>query len=441
MPRRIACGSDRSKNAWSTIVFGCVGSQKTAMRFSVIPRSVSMWKNVPPRSSEYLPASSATPKVVLEAPPPRVRAAQAPARTAVIRHMPPSSADQRTSSSPLSRVVEYGIEELFGPEPDRIVRRQTGLLLCRRDRLPGLVLGDGGGVQSNRRHLRGTELERHALVQVDQLRQAQDRGLRRVAFDDGPPHLVAEHVEMRGASVHEADGHTRVDWVEDRALPFDPQQVAALAALDDQALGRARQEIRHDGVHRDSPAGDRNTCLTRGNEDGLQAAPACLEVELADRGHLSDRAVRAHRQDNRRVDLEILTGRSAQVGRRLAQVSELDAVLPRELGQPGNVPQTHVQAVLEIEAVRDAALQQLLPIARKAAPLGDDADQCRIRLEGEGLVDRADDRHAVLRLSGTLRVEHRNNVVAPVAPDAARGLRVMRIVGELFGEDQVALPT
>src|SRR6478735_6305415 len=157
MPRRIACGSDRSRNAWSTIVFGCVGSQKTAMRFSVIPRSVSMWKNVPPLSSEYLPASSATPKVVLEAPPARVSAAQAHARTAVIRHMPPSSADQGRSSSPLSS-GEHRMEESFGSEADRIVRRQTGLLLGRRDRLPGLVLGHGGGVQRNRRHLRGPEL-------------------------------------------------------------------------------------------------------------------------------------------------------------------------------------------------------------------------------------------------------------------------------------------
>src|SRR5580765_1125376 len=201
MPRRIACGSDRSRNAWSMIVFGCVGSQKTAMRFSVIPRSVSMWKNVPPLSSEYLPASSATPKVVLEAPPARVSAAHAHARTAVIRHMPVSSADQGTSSSPLSRVVEHCIEESLGPEPDRIVGRQTGLLFGRRNRLLGIVLGHGGGVQRNRRHLRGPELERHALVQVDQLREAQDRGLCRVSFDDGPPHLVAEPEHMWRASV------------------------------------------------------------------------------------------------------------------------------------------------------------------------------------------------------------------------------------------------
>src|SRR2546430_17679178 len=70
---------------------------RTAIGFSVMPRSVSMWKKPGPPSSAYLPASSATPKVVLEAPPARTRAVQAHARTAVIRHMPFSSADQAVS--------------------------------------------------------------------------------------------------------------------------------------------------------------------------------------------------------------------------------------------------------------------------------------------------------------------------------------------------------
>src|SRR6185437_16888475 len=107
----------------------------------------------------------------------------------------------------------------------------------------------------------------------------------------------------------------------------------------------------------------------------------------------SDRTVGAHRQDDRRVDLEVLTRGGTQVRRRLAQVSQLGTVLRRELSEAGYVPQAHVQAVLEIEAMRDAAFQQLLPVARKATALGDDADERRVRLEGEGFVDRADDRH------------------------------------------------
>src|SRR5712691_10720906 len=155
MPWRIACGSARSKKAWSTIVLGWEGSQKTAIRFSVMPRSVSMWKKPGPPSSAYLPASSATPNVVLEAPPARARAVHAHARTAVIRHMPSSSADQRLSLSarlgifegflnpdcclgrlrgrsppslyaaPHSRRLEHRIEEFSGSETDGVVRRQA----------------------------------------------------------------------------------------------------------------------------------------------------------------------------------------------------------------------------------------------------------------------------------------------------------------------------
>src|SRR5438093_12938297 len=93
-PRRIACGIARSRNAWSTIVVGLAGSQKTAIRFSVIPRSVSVLKKLAPPSSAYLPASSATPNVVLDAEPARASAVQAHAKSAVIRHIALLSADQ-----------------------------------------------------------------------------------------------------------------------------------------------------------------------------------------------------------------------------------------------------------------------------------------------------------------------------------------------------------
>src|SRR6266516_4796865 len=179
MPWRIASGNARSKKAWSTIVLGWEGSQKAAIRFSVMPRSVSMWKKPGPPSSAYLPASSATPKVVLEAPPARARAVQAHARTAVIRHMPFSSADQALSLSarlgmferfldlgcylgrlrggsppsldaaPPSRRLEHCIEEFSGPEPDRVVGRQAGFLLRGGNRRVGLLLGDIQGVEGD----------------------------------------------------------------------------------------------------------------------------------------------------------------------------------------------------------------------------------------------------------------------------------------------------
>src|SRR5205807_10576701 len=85
------------------MVVGLAGSQKTAIRFSVIPRSVSMLKKFAPPSSAYLPASSATPNVVLDAAPVSVSAVQAHARTAVILHIPHLSADQGAALSTASR--------------------------------------------------------------------------------------------------------------------------------------------------------------------------------------------------------------------------------------------------------------------------------------------------------------------------------------------------
>src|SRR5919202_1971928 len=114
------------------------------------------------------------------------------------------------------------------------------------------------------------------------------------ALDVGAPRLVAEDVEVRRAAVHEPQRHAGVDRMDDRALSFDPQELAApLVALDDEPLGGAGEEVGHDGVDRDSPARDRDPGLARRDEDGADAAPPRLEVELAADRHLPDRAVRA----------------------------------------------------------------------------------------------------------------------------------------------------
>jgi len=73
------------------------------------------------------------------------------------------------------------------------------------------------------------------------------------------------------------------------------------------------------------------------------------------------------------------------------------------------------------------------------AALGDDADERGVRIEGERVVDRADDRDAVLGLARAPGVEHRDNGIAPVTHDSARSLGVVRIVRKLFSEDQVLL--
>ena len=239
--------------------------------------------------------------------------------------------------------------------------------------------------------------------------------------------------------MHQADGDPRIDRVEDRTLSLDPEEIALLGTLDDEALGGAREEVRDHRVDRDPPPGDRDPRLPGRDENRPQAALARLEVELARRCHLPDRAVGTNSEDDRRVGFEVRSGRSAQVPGRLAQIAQLDTVLLGQLGEAGNVVQANVEAVLEIETLDDAAFQQLLPVAGEVTALRDDADERGVRTEGERVVDGADDRDTVLALAGALRVEHRDDRVAPVTHDSARGLRVVRIVRELFSEDQVLL--
>jgi len=119
--------------------------------------------------------------------------------------------------------------------------------------------------------------------------------------------------------------------MQDRALSFDPEEIALRPALDHQALRSAREEVGDDRVDRDPPARDRDPRLPGRNEDRLQTSLAGLEVELAGRGHLPDRTVGANGEDDRRVNFEVRSRSRAQIGRWLAQIAQLDAVPLGEL--------------------------------------------------------------------------------------------------------------
>src|SRR5512133_1623802 len=110
----------------------------------------------------------------------------------------------------------------------------------------------------------------------------------------------------------------------ERALALDEEQLSpTLGALDDEALGRAGEEVGDDGVDSDAPAGDRDARLAGRHELRLQATGAGFAVELDRDRLLPDRAVRADCEHGLRGDAEVLAGRDVQVGRRLAQVAEL----------------------------------------------------------------------------------------------------------------------
>ena len=98
-------------------------------------------------------------------------------------------------------------------------------------------------------------------MQLDELGQRQQR-VARIAVHLGRSGLVAEDEGVRRRAVDQTERHPRVGGVRDRALALDEEQLSpALVPFDDEALGRAGDEVRDDGVDGDPPAGDRDPGL------------------------------------------------------------------------------------------------------------------------------------------------------------------------------------
>jgi hypothetical protein len=166
-------------------------------------------------------------------------------------------------------------------------------------------------------------------------------------------------------------------------------------------------------------------------------AAASLQVELEGDRLLPDRAFGAHRVDDRRGHEKVLAGRHGQAGGRPAQVAQLDSVAAGKCRQLIIVVHELVQAALDVQAGGDASLQQLAPLRREASALRGDAHERSIWPECERLVERLDDGDTVEPRAEPLRVEQADDVVAPVADDAARRLAIVRVAGVALGQDQV----
>src|SRR5213075_1217324 len=224
----------------------------------------------------------------------------------------------------------------------------------------------------DRGYARRTRRQRYPLVQLDELAQRRDR-VRPApgTLDLRAAALVAEDEQVRNAPVVEAERDAGVHGVQERALALDPEQLAAaLAPLDDEALCGARDEVGHDRVDRDSPAGDHHPRLSRRDEDRPNTASPRLEVELARDRHLPDRAVGADGEDDRRVDRQVLAGRGREPGRRPAQVAQLDASLLGERAKLRVVAEEDMEAVLDVETVLDTCAEKLHPRRREVPALG-----------------------------------------------------------------------
>ena len=181
------------------------------------------------------------------------------------------------------------------------------------------------------------------------------------------PRLVDEDVRAE-RSVDEAHGDAGVRRVRQRSLPLDPQELAAsLGALDHEPLGCAGQEVGNDRVDRGSPS-PRSRSRSGRSERTPTSGHMGGEVELDGDRLLPDRAVGSDGEDDLGRNLEVLASRDAELGRRLPEVTELDALLSGEAAQLGIVAEL-VQPALEVEPGADRVLQELAPRRREAAAL------------------------------------------------------------------------
>ncbi len=208
--------------------------------------------------------------------------------------------------------------------------------------------------------------------------------------------------------------------------------------LDDEPLGCARDEVGHDRVDGEAPAGDRDAGLPGRHENGREPARTGLALELQGDGHLADGAVRADRQHGAAGKLEVGAGRNVEALRRAPEIGEARPMAPGQLDELGVVGDELVQAVLDRDALAQARLQDLAPCGRERAALRGDPDERHGRLEAKRLAHGGDDRKAVHRLARVLRVEDRDDVLAPVAQHATHRLAVVRVGRIALCEDEHA---
>ena len=88
----------------------------------------------------------------------------------------------------------------------------------------------------------------------------------------------------------------------DASLPFHQDDVGVPAPLQHQLLRGAGDEVGHHRVHRNPPALDHDSGLTRRHEAGAHASLVELPGELELRGHLADVAVGPHGEHHERLD-------------------------------------------------------------------------------------------------------------------------------------------
>ena len=232
----------------------------------------------------------------------------------------------------------------------------------------------------------------------------------------------------------------------DRALPLDDDEIGAFVrGVEHELFGGARREIGNDAIDRNPPSCNDDTSLTGRHESSVPSRCACGRNELECDRHLTDRAIVADREKDRRLHLVSVAGKKRNLGR-LADIPDRRACGPRGASKLAIDSEYFVQAADDLEFRGDCLRDGCAPIGWKAAALGRRSDEQRRRSVFQRLRDAADDGNVAVEVrkyvanapAGVRRVDHRHHLVTSVANHAVRRLGI--VLEAIWSENCVTSP-
>src|SRR5260370_12168163 len=290
------------------------------------------------------------------------------------------------------------------------------------------------GVEADANNLRRMHGLGGALMDLDQLGvrwDAYPRFAPMVVADEVARHLMTENQRVGTRAVEQTERYARVAGMNETALPFHQHDVVAFRALEHELLRGTRDEVGHDGVHRNAPPFDENSRLTGRDETRLVTALHERVSQLQLRGHLPDIAVGTDREDDQRVDFRGATIGDWQIRGWPARIENADAMGASELPELGIVTDEAAQPAPDLELALDRGPEPRLPLLGQPPPPPGHAHQdggraLALRAAALEVSDdghpAAETQHVLDGLPRLLAIEDRHDALGEVANARVRGL-------------------
>ena len=295
-----------------------------------------------------------------------------------------------------ARCVEHRVEQRVRAVPDRIAGREPRLVPGRRDRGSRLGVVQPGRVHRDRRdraRRRGSDACSWSAMSSAG-GGAGDRDIPRPRSSRRDGRARARAAPSRGRAPA-----SRRSTPDGRASP-GPRRGAARRRAGGPPRPGARPRLRGSRRRprrRRSPSLRSRSRSARWARRRMRSPRTRRAVELERHRHLPDRAVRPHREHDRRVDLEVRPAGAVEAVGRSSQVPKLDCVLVGQRPELGIVADHLVEPVLDRSPARMHD-EERTPGGWEASALRRDADERDDRLVRHRRFDVTHDRHAVLGL-------------------------------------------